>query len=77
MNPRFTLGGGGGSSENRAVVHILKNIFMVACFIHFPLGLEKLYMINPNFIDFLCKSHGFENLIHLFRGPHKLEKKNN
>ena len=59
---------GGDVSENRGRVHFFKNIFMVAGFKHFPLVLDRLYTINPYFVEFFWKSHGLENIIHFLGG---------
>ena len=67
--------GAGGDSVKKGCGSLKKNIFMVAGFIHFQLVLDRLYKINPNRF-FCCKSHVFENIIHLFKGPHNLKKKN-
>ena len=41
---------------------------MVAGFNHFPLVLDRLDKINPNFDDFFWKSHVLENIIHFLGG---------
>ena len=54
--------------ENRAAVHFVKHFY--GCRFHSPLDLDSLYKTF-----FCCKSHVFENIIHLFSGPHNLKNK--
>ena len=61
--------GGGGGSENRGAVHFFSsNIFMVAGFKHFPLVLDRLYKINPNFVAFFLEIPCIGEYYPLFRG---------
>ena len=41
---------GGGPLENRTAVPLKK--IMVVGFVHFPLVLERLYKISPDFIEY-------------------------